>query len=386
MESSNTPSYTSLLSSASPFTTPGPEDLVFMPNNYYKNTDEFAAIERQSNLDHLHTPDILIASLAVILIVFGLVGNSTSLIYFWQRRKGSIHPKLYVMICSVDILTCLIFLPVLVSLFNNRNPGLFLNPIFCKIWTLAMTLVWKLTMFLVMLVSVTRTLALTYPYYNIRSGFIMLSVVIYAGIICLVDVGVIAGGWFTAEYKNKEAMCDIRMLDEEKRAPHYFYSFLIQTELLLLSAVVFLSFVFGTYRLIKKRRERNSRRSKMVLGSREDAMFLQVSVTIAIFTAVFLSCHLPVYFLQLSYFLMEYTDEFKSMFKENKFAIWYAHLICRFFLGLLNAAINPCLYFSRMPNYRSWTTENALTVPKSKSEASFSLPSSIVTMRDKLSK
>ena len=381
MVSSTTPYYAPL-SSTSPL--PVNDDLVFI--SHYDENTELAAIDSKSNSHHLQTPDILIASLAVILIVFGLVGNSTSLIYFWQRRKGSIHPKLYVLICSADILTCLIFLPVLVSLFNNRNPGIFLNPIFCKIWTLAMTLVWKLTMFLVMLVSVTRTLALTYPYYIIRSGFIMLSVGIYAGIICLVDVGVIAGGWFTAEYKDNEAMCEIRISGGEKRAPHYFYSFLIQIELLLLSAVVFLSFVFGTYRLIKKRKERNSRRSKMVLGSREDTMFLQVSVTIAIFTAVFLSCHLPVYFLQLSYFLTEYTDKFKRLFQENKFAIWYAHLVCRFFLGLLNAAINPCLYFSRMPNYRSWTTENALAVPKSKSEASFSLPSSIVTMKEKLSK
>ncbi|XP_063677802.1 uncharacterized protein LOC134813851 isoform X2 [Bolinopsis microptera] len=335
----------------------GPQNLVWKPN--------ISPEKLSANGIYSETADLAIASLTVLLILIGLIGNSTSLVYFWQQRKKAIHPKLYTMICAVDICSCITAIPVIISLFNSRTPVLFEDNVFCATWTVAMTVLLKLAMFLVMIVSVTRTIAMTFPLRKIRADVVIKVIIAYMTFICFVDVVVLSAGWFETKFKEDVSMCEIRPKGE--RVPiHYVYSLAVQTELLLSSVLVFSSFAYGTFRLVTKRSQRNSRRTtKNNFQAKEDAMFVQVTVTIAIFTAVFLMCNLPGFILQLTYFLGQFA-QFKvdDVMIESRFLWWYSHIVFYFFCGLLNAAINPFLYFSRMPNYRNWTTEQTLNVQK----------------------
>ena len=326
---------------------------------------DISSEELSANGIHSETADFAIASLTVLLIVFGLVGNSTSLVYFWQRRKKAIHPKLYTMICAVDICSCITAVPVIISLFNSRTPVLFEDNVFCATWTVAMTVLLKLAIFLVMIVSVTRTIAMTFPLRKIRADVVIKVIIAYMTLICFVDVVVLSAGWFETKFKEDVSMCEIRPKGE--RVPiHYVYSLAVQTEVLLSSVLVFSSFAYGTFRLVTKRKQRLSRRTtKNNFQAKEDAMFVQVTVTITIFTAVFLMCNLPGFLLQLTYFLGQIAQfGIDDVMIKSRFLWWYSHIVFYLFCGLLNAAINPFLYFTRMPHYRNWTNEQTLNVQK----------------------
>ena len=307
------------------------------------------------------TADILIATTLIILIIFGILGNTSSFIYFWRLRKRAIHPKLYTMICCVDITCCLAAIPVIITLLTSRQAVLFESTVFCTVWSIMMTTLFKLAMFLVMMVSITRMIAIIFPHHIIRFGVVVKFIIGFITIVVLVDITVLVTSvGLHARYNEKEAMCEIHVSGRSS-VIHYMYSIFVQAELLLSSVVIFFSFVLGTFRLMGRRREAIARRGDQ--GSGDEVMFLKVSITIAIFTAVFLLCNLPCFILQLAYFVAQFENKVNDVFLENRFMMWYGHLIFHFFMGLLNAAINPCLYFSRMPNYRIWTTEKTVAIP-----------------------
>ena len=80
-------------------------------------------------------------------------------------------------------------------------------------------------------------------------------------------------------------------------------------------------------------------------------------MTITIFAGTFLACNIPAFLLQMKYFVL-YIKEVEGARDRgvNRGAImeWYAHLLSHFFLTLFNAAVNPCLYLLRMPDFRRW--------------------------------
>merc|ERR1719326_1943281 len=125
---------------------------------------------------------------------------------------------------------------------------------------------------------------------------------------------------------------------------------LLQLELITPCLVVLVSCLITITSLLKKKQLQYSH-----INSKNEEKFRNVSVTIAIYTTVFLICFLPCCILQSFYF--------SSMFKlvpgilRNKTFRSYGHLVAQFLLPLLNSAANPILYLLRMSLYRSWLRE-----------------------------
>ena len=82
-----------------------------------------------------------------------------------------------------------------------------------------------------------------------------------------------------------------------------------------------------------------------------------VSVTITLFTAIFLLCNLPVLVLNTS---NNFSKILGAQPPFNTAYNWYALLVSHIFLTTLNAAANPCLYLTRMKKYRTWLINNSL--------------------------
>ena len=124
---------------------------------------------------------------------------------------------------------------------------------------------------------------------------------------------------------------------------------LLQAEVLIPSIIAFACFAVTTVSL--------ARSSKTQIGSDERAKLFRIStITIAIFTGVFLTCNLPGFVEQVMYVTTGFQGaEFQEKIIRNV-RMWqrYGHFSSVFLLTLLNSALNPCLYLARMRQFRSW--------------------------------
>ena len=294
--------------------------------------------------------DTALGVLVLLCTVVGLVGNSAAFLYFWQKKKKCLAPLLYTVISAVDFLTCAVTFPMISSLFNNRDPTFLQgsSPI-CWITLLINTFTTKMSMFLVMLLSFTRTLAISLPYYPIKNNLVMLTILTYGVVLLIIDIIYLGKGWMRPVYRQLFAFCIFQVPHsslDTPRSTYNLYAVSVQIELLVPSLIVFGSFLMSIRALTRKQK------SHYIHGEK-DTQNRRVSVTIAMFTGVFLLCNLLYFFTQLILLFEVYTLNFHLPIYNNKLFRWYSGLLSSI-LTTLNAALNPCLYVLRMPHYRSW--------------------------------
>ena len=128
----------------------------------------------------IKTFDQVVASVYIVGILVGLLGNGSAICFFWPRRKKTIHDLLYLFITIVDFLTVLSFPAIVVSLINNRHEMLFKNEVFCTGWVLVVTFTTRMSMFLAMTICVTRTFAMKYHNRCIKRSWVVGTIAIYA--------------------------------------------------------------------------------------------------------------------------------------------------------------------------------------------------------------
>ena len=134
----------------------------------------------------------------------------------------------------------------------------------------------------------------------------------------------------------------------------------------LISLIVFGGFLLSVAYLLRKRgtTPRSSRRgtdnaapeTSAIRFRQNNAIFRRVSVTISIFTAVFLTCNLPM-------FCFYVLDNVIFWFNMDEAILdwpgiyWYGMLIGYVVMTALNSAINPCLYIARMAMFREYIND-----------------------------
>ena len=301
----------------------------------------------ESNETFSSDADVSIASLAIFFLVIGVAGSALSLLYFFKKERLTLPSFLYILISSFDICISIIAVPVVVSLLNSRRKGLFENETLCAAWVPIFYFLKRMSMFLVMMISLTRSIVTASPFVQIRIKNVAVVTIIYGAILVVVDVVYQSIGVFKTQYRRKECSCEIYFTpDRSTEAASKAYSILLQTELIFPCIVVFISLILSLTCLVKEKTE----------FKREDTKkFRQVSITITIFAGVFLICNVPAFLLQLRYltFYIKGFDEVKEI-SSGRFMEWYGHLLSHIFLTLFNTALNPCLYLLRMPFFRQW--------------------------------
>jgi hypothetical protein len=81
----------------------------------------------------------------------------------------------------------------------------------------------------------------------------------------------------------------------------------------------------------------------------------QASITIALLTSLFLLCNLPLFInlvhnMTTTFFGVDYP----GVYMGTRFMFWYSWHIAKMESVVLNAALNPVLYFYRMRKFRVW--------------------------------
>ena len=288
---------------------------------------------------------MVLGSGLVVCTLVGLCGNIPAALYFWGRRTRSVYDLLYLVISFIDICTCTITFPVISSLLHDRLPMLFDNYTFCAAWASAFYFIGRYLAFIAFVMSVTRTIAIYTPHYNVTNLPVKSICAVYLGLLAsfYLALFVFKSTWII--YSSVVVYCNPVFMSAEDWLwyPYIVTKLLI---LLLLPLSVLTSFLLSVVPLITKR--------KLQYGD-SSTKFWKASVTIALFTGLYLVCHLPM-------FIITAMETFRLWFNlehsDNNFLYWYDYLLAEFFCTVLDSALNPCLYLWRMAGFRRWVFSN----------------------------
>ena len=282
--------------------------------------------------------DGLIAVAICISSLIGLPGNLVSFIYFIQTEKRNLSTLLYLTACSIDMFSNVIALPVAANLFNKRSPGWLANTAFCTLWYFLLLLLQQMSMFVVMLLSLSRAIVITVPFYKIRKRLALLSAVVYLIYHFIWNIAY----FLQAEsyYSTAAALCQV--YSESLFYTLFQANYTVCT--LIPPVVVFLAFLTSMAKLKKGNITEASQRRNHA-----------ASVTITYFAAIFLSCNCFTFLNCCLYTItMSYYKRYPGPIYEGNFMFFYSWLLSELFCTILNAALNPLLYLWRMRDLRSW--------------------------------
>ncbi|XP_063677918.1 uncharacterized protein LOC134813916 [Bolinopsis microptera] len=255
------------------------------------------------SLEFSETGDVAVGCVVIVMCVVALLGNSLSVAYFWEQRRKTIYPLLYSFMSILDITSSLVSLPVIVTLFSSRDPVMFGNGAFCLIWTVLFYYLLRISIFLVLLISVTRTMGMTLPMYKTKQRTVLLSLAAYSAIILIVDTVYLSTGMLRMRYREKEAFCEMFEPEDLKKytTTTSIYFIFIKLEIIVPSVLIIISFIVGTMALV--RRIKCCKKMK-----KDESQFRDASVTVTLFTATYLVCYLPCLCLEVLYFVSLFWD------------------------------------------------------------------------------
>ena len=290
------------------------------------------------------TYDLILSSILITCTVVGLPGNILTLTYFLTRPQKDIASRLYVRICSVDTVTSLAHLPVTISLMAGRDPVLFRHMWVCVSWTIIFMFLQKISMFLVLLLSVSRTIALTHPFYKLNKRAVFASLIMYVTLEVLHES--LQFLWNNYKYIPIGPFCTAKHgggVWAEVISPT-----LTAAQIGLPPLLTFLSFVLC---LVKLRTGSYTELQTIEIRRSQE----RATVTIAYFTALFLLCNLSYFAMRVIVIIHNISGwELPGPIFSPPFLHEYHLPFSKILCTVLNASLNPPLYLWRMSNLRKW--------------------------------
>ena len=286
------------------------------------------------------TFDCLIAAGFCVCLLIGLPGNCLALSYFIQTKKRNLSTILYMTASTIDILSSVVHLPVTFNLYNQREPGLLSNSVFCSVWNTLLFVLQPMSVFVVMLLSLTRAIVIVSPFYRVKKKYVIVSMIVAL----LFHVGwnlqsLIVSGKY--EYSYGFGYCLFITYDYIAFADMINYTICMGVPTL----IVFVACIISIWKLNNETMTNETQRRKR-----------QSSITIIYFTVLFLLCNFITF---INSTLLTITEIFCGSYYtgpiyRNSFIIFYSWLLSEIFCTVLNASLNPVLYFYRMREMRVW--------------------------------
>ena len=292
--------------------------------------------------------DTLLAATLTLCTLVGLPGNLLSLFYFYSASRRDFSSFIYTIVSAIDTCTCVFHLPVMIALYNTRKPGAFENMTFCLAWIVAFENVQLISMFLVMLLSVSRTITLVFLQYKIKKKILSAAVILYTSFLITWCSARIIGGTGSDEiwqgYWNFDVFCSWNLY---KPPWSHIDKFVRAVCIGIPPILTTISFTIVAYKLLQKSKVSSKNERKH-----------QAAVTMAMFTALFLVCNLPCLLNNIMWYvnmILKY-DIYSGPIYSFPFMAYYSWVISDVICTVLNAALNPVLYLSRMSQYQAWVS------------------------------
>ena len=122
--------------------------------------------------------DIFNGILALYMATFGVIWNAMALAFFLKSKKDVIK-IIYISISIIDFLTCLMMAPIGISDLDFRRGHFFSYRMLCNAHGFLWNVAARLSVFLVMVLSVTRTVYLLFPFRSISKKSVLIIIIFY---------------------------------------------------------------------------------------------------------------------------------------------------------------------------------------------------------------
>ena len=300
--------------------------------------------------------DTICGVICIVILTLGLLGNIPAIIHFsldltnkiYLNEKKLCFDSLFVCISITDALICIGILPIMLSFLEGRDEVFFRSPVFCEIWGVIWTILPYLSIFLVAILSFTRTYTLVSPLKTVRCKYVLGSVAAY--IIFLVTrstVPLLATSYTNTSYTYfpDSVLCQ----EDVQTVNTYWHVKMISNQIQLLFPIfpVSISAIVSFVVLHAKKRTMDCSRkvAKMQRGA---------TVTILLVTVLYWLCNVPVVVNYMYFHVMyrgghTYTEMYGTVFMH-----WYSWPATISLSVGINSLLNPVIYLTRMKRFREF--------------------------------
>ncbi|KAL5253330.1 hypothetical protein ACHWQZ_G013200 [Mnemiopsis leidyi] len=312
----------------------------------------------------------------VVCTVFGTPGNILAVLYFRSgrmqqgsqstRRKMSVNKayfdQLFQVICITDAIICLSVVPNAVSFFDNRSRAWFDNDIFCSGWGLLWEILPYFSVFLVGVMSISRLVVLISPLLTLNSTAMFCCVSGYAVYLTLRSIVPVSLSMAEYVFDRTDVFCfELPVKSSSQSASQLgYWRFNTISRLLQLAFPIFpiiLSSVAIVSTLFLLSRKQARRNKTTTPGS-------SATVTVLIFTLVYILCNLPGtanYLLMVLALKGGCSEEcYHTVYAGYNILIWYSWNFTYVLCVAVNSAVNPAIYCLRMSEFREYLSERVV--------------------------
>ena len=277
----------------------------------------------------------------------GTIGNLITLTYFVTKTNRSISTLLYVCISLTDTIISILILSVGISNFMGGDPGLFSNKLYCNIWGLVWNIAARMSVFLVGVLSISRTISLIYPLRKISRKHIIIPCVIYFVILIIQST---IPYWYGVQYRYDKNIHSCTwyftdIFDRYSMEHKILYFVLVLLEYVIPAIPIISSCLISVYIL---------RRSISTVGQTNTGKIkINATVTIILLTIAYIVFNVPscIYYSLWSISIFtNYTFPWYSNMSTITLIILRASLELHYIA--LNSIANAILYFCRIQKLR----------------------------------
>ena len=297
-------------------------------------------MEHQESFNNV--ADIMFGSICFSCFVIGTFGNITSFLYF-KSKKRDMSTVLYMMITGNDILVSIAVLPVAISYWSQRQPGLIFGDeygclVMANIWHSAVAI----SFFLVICLSVTRTVSLIRPFKKLKIRCLLIAVIVYT----VFSSGHLIWGQITGAvqmaFSTTKSKCTISLnLNKTEPVLGYFMSIIKCITFIAPFFVVSISCIVTAALL--------TRRNKNVQQRELQQSRNRATVTILLFALLYVLCNMPIVvhiFISTHGIMIGNLNWIDGFYQFDRGYYWQSTESTQ--LIVANSAANPLLYIWRM--------------------------------------
>ena len=297
--------------------------------------------------------DTTLGSLNAIASAIGLFGNFLAFGYFVEKRD--LASKLYSHMCSFNVAFCCSQAPVICSLLNERKPGIFADKMFCSIWITINQSLRRLYSIAVLLLSTSRTIAILYPFYEIKNHLVIGTLYVFLIFLGLQEMGKYLVG-ISAVYAADGPYC-YNFYDKTKDGFTKLQSSFMTTKVIVESAGLAAPVVSSIVSLILIPRKLLSAPPSSLRGEQQQNQQQRqrkATTTVVVFTGAFLIFYMPVFLVTFLYAITAMLSfEPSSSIFAHPFMFWYSWPLVES-CNSLNASIDYLVYLTQMKAFRYW--------------------------------
>ena len=313
--------------------------------------------------DPIRGVDLTLATLLLLELILGTVGNITSQFFFWSQKhrkpNRSYFKRIYQIICGVDFIICITLIPVIEAFLKDHSevPVLFGTPWFCTVWGLVWEVLPSISVFLVAILSISRLVLLLKPTVQLKSSVFVLLMSSYLIITVAVKCALLLSSNKMVYWKTTR--CCVMVYDDptSKALELDFDGNQLKTTAVMMVQLVLpifpvaLSFCFTMVALYRARHTSNRIQSSCKTQSR-------AGVTVVIVTLVYIFFNLPVvihfgFILHCVAVKIDDVCHYETIYPSIFFYyyMWpFMYVVC---VGL-NSTLNPLVYWLRMTPFRGF--------------------------------